>query len=121
MWVGVNGLCEPSSTSPWLSDLEEVIMLSLSHFPHLYNSNNRTSSEVCCDGEICNTIKCSVRRLAESRHSHIYTSHWPVTHLCAKPCVQLNRAAVYTRVRYTGRQEVCKGSSCVSMGTLDLG
>lgn len=54
--VGGSGFSEPSSTSLWLC-LKELIMLSLSHFPHLYN---RVIIEVCCEDEIYNTVLSTV-------------------------------------------------------------
>lgn len=54
--VGGNGFSEPSSTSLWLRS-RELIILSLSHFPHLYN---RVIIEVCCEDEIYNPVLSTV-------------------------------------------------------------
>lgn len=45
-----------SSISLWLVS-KELIILSLSHFPHLYN---RVIIEVCCEDEVYNTVLSTV-------------------------------------------------------------
>lgn len=51
-WVGEDGLHEPSSTSPWLSDWEEMIYaFSVSVSTSVRQGNSRTYLKVYCEDE----------------------------------------------------------------------